>query len=674
MVFSMMLNRVMSKINFARRVFSHRASAARGGVVLIGLALTLALLTLPITAEARERATRSPLNIIPKTKVTLSINRDRDNQEKREQVTLPQLKPGGVKLSRPVRSVSALPGGRGVVQIGVLGNLEDADIGLQEGLGPDLWQASRLSTVARLFKRVPESFELPAAGDIAYQLMTTIALPPPGLSDKETFFAQRLAYLMKLGKVDGVRTLLNMTGAEQRNSQVTQIAAEVALVSNDIPAACNLLGQFPRLKSSPATLEFAIKLRAFCQLEAGDLAAAMLLLDLARENGMKDTLFLDAMFSLTAGVPYQRLKPVRTNKLSIIQAMILLKTKAPLFTEEVAYLNPTLINHFVESQNQPQNIQLLLAQRGVSLKLVPLSYLYALMDMVSLSIPAPIISAGARGGASAADDIIVRARQMRIVNASVSLEGKILALQDLLLSALTIGDWSLIVKLVEPNLQTLQPTPQYADFALYAVPAFIHLGDLPRAVSWYEVLLERQKGLPSAKSRNLNGLIRLMDNVDEQDSDKATQQILASLEGALSADDGLAVLGVAPTEAVLMNAILKTGSLQEITYVKSEINLLPFFGYRVPDYLQKNAVSPLNDKVLSRSLKDMEKSVAAGQRGTALMHALIAIGRQEQQKKYNMSAMRRVLRTLQSLKLTDEARNMARHILIQQAAYLAMGA
>ncbi len=78
-----------------------------------------------------------------KNKVSFSLNRDQENQNEMQQASLPQLKPGGVNLSRPVRSVAALPGGRGVVQVGELGNLEDTEIGLEAGLGPDLWQASR---------------------------------------------------------------------------------------------------------------------------------------------------------------------------------------------------------------------------------------------------------------------------------------------------------------------------------------------------------------------------------------------------------------------------------------------------------------------------------------------------------------------------------------------------
>ena len=666
------------------RLFGRGRPGAAFTTVLTFLTVLAVSLLLSAEAAAREKATRSPLNIIPKTKVTLSITRDVSGQGQSESLSLPQLKPGGVKLARPVRQVAALPGGSGAVQVGELGNLEDTDIGLQDGLGGDLWRAGRLSTVTRLIKRIPGSFQSPVASGIAYQLMTTAAAPPPGLSGEESFFAQRLTYLMQLGEIDAVSAMIDMTGAQQRDPLVTRMAAEVALVNNDLPAACGLLGQFVRMEASAPTQEFATKLRALSQLEAGDISAAMLTLDLARESGIQDALFLDAMFALTADIPFQRAKPIQGNRLSILQSVILLKAKSAVFAAEVPHINPALVARFAKSANQPQNIQLLLAQRAVLLKRMEPGFLRALMDMVELGVLAPTAQAVDQDKteqsietvskpAMPVDDIVVRARQMRIIDEPVTPEGKILALQDLLLSALAAGDWGLVVDLVAPNLEAVAPNLEHADFALYAVPAFVHLGDLPRAAAWHDILLARQNGLPSARSRNLNGLIRLMDDVEEQVADEQAAGLLASAGSVTDIDDMPAILGVAPMEAVLMNAILETGSVQERAYVASEINMLPLFGYELPEYLQQSLETGSKDKVLARTLDDMEKAANAGDRGTALLHALIAVGRQEQQDQYDMAAMRRVMQILQALGLEAAARDMARDLLTVQAARLVLG-
>ncbi|MGC6475829.1 MAG: hypothetical protein ACON41_04255 [Parvibaculales bacterium] len=641
------------------------------------------------SAMAREKATRAPLSIIPKNKVSFSLNRDLENQNEMQQASLPQLKPGGVNLTRPVRAVAALPGGRGVVQVGELGNLEDTEIGLETGLGPDLWQASRFSNIARLMKRLPAHYDLAVTHELAVALMTSTAAPPPGLAEGKNFFALRLAYLLQLGEIDAVRQLIDMTGAQQRDAAVTKIAAEAALIQGDTAQACSSLGQFSRLTLSPALADFALQLRAYCQIEAGDMLAASLTLDVARETGMKDQLFLDAVFALTANVPFERSQAPSGQKLTTLHAVLLLKLDAPLFASEVELLNPALVNKFSKNFNQPENIRLLIAQRGVMVNRVEASYLRALMDMVELgyiqptalnALSAPQANLQAPPPAPV-DEIILKARQIRIIDEPVTLKGKILALEDLMQSALAGQSWELTVELVAPNLRAIEPNPEFADFALYAVPAFIHLDDIDRAAQWHAVLLEQQSGLPSAKSRNLNGLIRLMEHFETLQADETTPKSSSSQVAGLThidqndtAHDATpAILGVPPMEAILMSAVLKTGTKSENIYVKSEIGLLPLFGFQVPDYLAQEAKVVLTDKVLLRSLDDMETALKAGERGAAILHALIAIGRMESQANYIVPAMQRVLLALNDLGLTQEARVIARKILTRQAAMLVQG-
>ncbi len=424
--------------------------------------------------------------------------------------------------------------------------------------------------------------------------------------------------------------------------------------------------------------------------------AASLTLDVARETGMKDQLFLDAVFALTANVPFERAQAPIGQKLTTLQAVLLLKLEAPLFASEVAQLNPALVDKFSQNFNQPENIRLLIAQRGVMVNRVEASYLRALMDMVELGyvLPNPIsgvlASSAPQANMSApdaaplappVDDIILKARQIRIIDEPVTLKGKILALQDLMQSALVGQSWELTVELVAPNLRAIEPNPEFADFALYAVPAFIHLDDIDRSAQWHAVLLEQQSGLPSAKSRNLNGLIRLMEHFETLQADEntpaGTSSQLAKLsqnnQNEITHDATPAILGVPPMEAILMSAVLKTGTKSENIYVKSEIGLLPLFGFQVPDYLAKEAKVVLTDKVLLRSLDDMETALKAGERGAALLHALIAIGRMESQENYIVPAMQRVLLALNDLGLSQEARLIARKILTRQAAMLVQG-
>ena len=61
-----------------------------------------------------------------------------------------------------------------------------------------------------------------------------------------------------------------------------------------------------------------------------------------------------------------------------------------------------------------------------------------------------------------------------------------------------------------------------------------------------------------------------MDDVEEQVADEQAAGLLAAAGTVADMDDLPAILGVASMEAVLMNAILETGTVEERAYVASE--------------------------------------------------------------------------------------------------------
>lgn len=635
--------------------------------LLKGAALVLALSF--VSAQplfAQDKASHAPLNIVPKNLVKAARFARRDVAFEKTTFTLPELVPGGAALKRPLRSVAALPGGRGLVQVGTLGNLEETDIGLTNGYGVDLWSASRMSTISRLLPRLPNTFETMQAKNIAVELLISRAAPPPGLDGGKNFFALRLERLLALGEVDVIAKFVDMTGADQRDVEVAITLAESRLAVGDIAGACGTLGALSRLETNETQSDFAVILRSLCQLKSGDIAAGSLTLDLARDAGVKDALSLDVLFSLTANVPVQRARPVAGNALSILQAVLLHEAKAPLFTEEVEKLPIVVLPVFAKNQYQTQETQLRLAERAVKTNKLSPEYLRDLMQMVELGIipvdnPAVLVA-----------DVILRARQIRVLDEPVTPKGQMLALMDILSGALQDGhtkDWSLSVALVKPVLMNIEPSVELAALTTYAVPALVWLGEIDKAQAWVDVMLGIQNQLPSATSRNLQGLIRLTEQVDAPLLDEKTR--IASLQ--IRPEDMLAVEGVAPAEAILMGAVLETGNAREQEYILSEIALLPLFGYSLPMFLDAKKDKIVEDKLLARSLDDMNASLSRGQAGDALIYGLIAISRQEQLGGYDMAAMARIFDMLQKLGLTLEARLLAKQILIKQAALLALG-
>ena len=642
-----------------------------------------ALLCTPVRA-ATESATRPPLNIIPKHFVKVTPFARRGGEAEKPSARLPELVPGGAALRRPVRSVAALPGGRGPVQIGALGHLEETDIGIGAGFGVDLWRGSRMSTIGRLLPLLPNDFELPMAQEMAVTLLTSRAAPPPGLTEGDSFFALRLARLLALGEMDAVVQLADMTGAGGRDAGVAIVLAETRLAMGDVPNACSTLGALGRLETTPQQIGFAMILRAYCYVKAGDMAAASLTLDLAREAKVQDALALDALFALTTNSPLVRDKPAA--KLSVMQAVLLSEARAPLFAEEVRLVPVVLLRQAAQSHYHSQAVQLLLAERAVAAGRLAPDYLHALAQMVELAhVPEINAAAGAGQAPPTPLDVILRARQIRVLDAPVTEQGQILALTDIFSAALQDNDgraWPLAVTLTAPLLTRLTPSVESVGFAPYAVPALVRLGEMERAQAWVDMMLVTQNNLPSAASRNLQGLIRLMQRVNtaHTDADAAQKDKRRDKRRtALAVEDEQAVEGVTPMEAILMGAVLETGRQVEQDYIRCEITLLPLFGYALPDFLAQKKMTEVRDKILARHIDNMDASLARGQKGDALLHALLAIGRQEGQPEgrqegreiYDMAAMGRVLDMLQHIGLSAQARALAKQILVRQAAHLA---
>ena len=148
-------------------------------------------------ALAEPVAMRAPLSIIP--------------EAARTQFGMAPQKPvtGDAKLApraaarqmnRAVRAVASVPGSASdIVQIGQLGALQDAPVGLEPGLGPDVWSGARLTYVVGQMSRLPEKFELQTLRALELQLHRGQAGAPAGTMEGMSWFGARLNRFLSLG-------------------------------------------------------------------------------------------------------------------------------------------------------------------------------------------------------------------------------------------------------------------------------------------------------------------------------------------------------------------------------------------------------------------------------------------------------------------------------------------
>ncbi|MDD9841568.1 MAG: hypothetical protein OXU76_02715, partial [Alphaproteobacteria bacterium] len=526
-----------------------------------------------------------------------------------------------------------------------------------------------------------------------------------------SFFAQRLGYLLSLGETASVQALIEMTGAAKRDPAVAQIAAEAALTQGDHIAACSHLGALSRLSLSAPQRDFALQLRGFCQVKAGDFAAAGLTVDIARESGMKDALFMDLLFVLTANItpPHDfwppkealaqkamtknavktRYKDRGKERLTIMQAALLDLAAITIPPPQAVLVPSSFVSKFAKDPRQPIETRLLLAERGIAAGHIAPSYLLSLAQSVDLATsPLPVenvtgenaLNENAMSENKTSENetapispIIERARQLRLIDEVVTPKGQIEILQSLLKNGLVADKWPVVVQTTAPYLRRLTPdlsNHTTTDFVTYIVPALIWLGEYERAQTWLDIFMTQQGGLPSARGRNLQGLIRLVSELAEGQLEQELGQDIARAKTPVASDESPAIRGLPPMEVSLIGAVLETGAPYEVAYIRSEIALLPLFNYNVPPFLTEAVASDIKDKTLARMLDEMEAALAKARRGDVIVLALIALEYQAYQGNYHMGALRRILTSLKTIGLTKQAQAIARDLLVLQASHL----
>ena len=661
------------------------------------VALVVVILTmLSVTAvNAKEIARRAPLNIIPKPTEVVAATDRKARMNNISETVLPKLAPGGLSIKRPIRNVAALPGGKGLVQVGTLSVLEETDIGLRSAITSDLWLTSRMSEVSRHFSRMPTQLALPSAYSLAQDLLLNRASPPPGVSEGVNFFAMRLNNLLRFGDTESVLELVALTGADNRDADVIISATEARLAQNNTSAACDGLKSFNRLNLNAEQGHYALKLRGYCQLVDNNLPAASLTLDLAYEKGVKDTLFSDILFSSTASVDYERQDTALTGPISSLIGALMLHAKAEIYNEDIPFLPLAMTDEFLKADYLTPDLKLRMAEFRMNRVFANEDVYRNLINNITEDT-APQLLEGPVYDTSKSDalqsetsdensdtgqkDYLLRAKALQILNQPSPENEPYETLHALLDMSADVTVWPGIIKTVAPALTASRPDVNNIIYADKIIPALLWLDEIAAAQVWQTALVERHSGFPTALTRRMQGLIRVARSNDEHEDNPEKSQTASlisdmSITDAVMSDDisanRLAIRDLPPTETMLLGAVLETGTDAEKAYALSEIALLPVLSYEVPLFLSETL--PLIDDVrLGQMLDLMQDALENERQGEVILQGLAAISHQSQTE-FNMLAMQQILLGLKEIGLHDHARRIALEVLILQAVSLPQG-
>ena len=208
----------------------------------------------------------------------------------------PALQEDALASSEPLR--------RPQIRMGEISAIDGASVSLvsgDEALSGDLWSQADAVEMARLLDQI----EPHPTSRVLNRLMTRLLLsggsPPSG--QREGFVQARVNALLRFGQPGDASRLVAAVGGQ------SPLSVNAALLNGDFDGACS------RGNAQSAEEIFFLEVAIWCAARAGDEAAALLDMDLMRETGSADPLFIALMDRQLFGAavdipPYTGLEPL----------------------------------------------------------------------------------------------------------------------------------------------------------------------------------------------------------------------------------------------------------------------------------------------------------------------------------------------------------------------------
>jgi len=165
------------------------------------------------------------------------------------------------------------------------------------GMGADLWKDTAPDIMRDVLPKLAGSKPLsPAFAALARRMLSTGANGPAGVGDNVEMGAQRGLALIALGEAKGANTILDRATGAPGSAALSMASAEAALIAGDDDKACRVQDALTVDRGAA----YWLRLRAFCQLKAGQADAAQLTFQLAQQQ-TKDVDYARLMGAALAG-------------------------------------------------------------------------------------------------------------------------------------------------------------------------------------------------------------------------------------------------------------------------------------------------------------------------------------------------------------------------------------
>lgn len=432
-----------------------------------GLAQTASQIAVQDSTAGRSGAMRAPLNIVP------PVMQQALGAQPKAQTGNEKLAPrvAARQSKRAVRAVAVAPGSGGeIVQVGQLGALQDAPIGLEDGFGSNLWQGARLAFITGQMARLPERIDMAALRHAELTLYRSTTASPVGTVDGTSWYGARLTRFLALGDTGSVLQLEGLTGGAAQDAYAAQAVALAHFGRGDAAAACALPRPQRTTRGHADTLAFFMQLLVYCQLRIGEFEKAGLTLELNEKSLGDDRFFRDLAFLMAAQAQpvfgtaedaaaakqaKQDVPLVVPSELTPMQ-LALLQLAGRGLTVPLDQLPPYFAAALAKDYAQPTAMQLgaaLMAVRAGTLTAERFSQMSQLADLSAYQ-NVPVAASGAAALRADAPPAVFLADALLKVDMALP-EDQPAALAEALRAAHDRGMWSDMVRVLADRLQEL---------------------------------------------------------------------------------------------------------------------------------------------------------------------------------------------------------------------------
>jgi hypothetical protein len=453
---------------------------------------------------------RGPIRILPPNVGLEPVNEEIESSSDEDMVLFPSGPGANGQPTMPLQNLGARPGEvNSGIEIGTLGQVDEGSVGLLDssngGLGTAMWTGTGRRVVERLLGQVPGPTSSPVMGDLARRLLLTSARPPQGAHGGVSLLALRLHQLNAAGRADDIVQLLARSGGARPSPAAAMEFANGALGAGDTNRACNMLSVLPvgGDTSSDEIAAFALRLSIFCQISGGQLGAANLTVELAREQGFGDLYFLALAAQATDGLKLDAPIPAVFDALTF---RMLLLAKRPVPNDVVARVTPNLLVSMAAGGAYDPEIQVAAAERAAALGLLSGDEMAA----AYLSVPYSREDVdGVRIGREPASPYRRRALYHQAVLDELVPAGRADLLSTLFFREAAGDAYRATLLAHMSSLSSVPPSSVLTAFAPLAVRAFVERGDRVRAGMWLSVL--EGQDVAARQQRELRAIVRLID-------------------------------------------------------------------------------------------------------------------------------------------------------------------